>query len=131
MAPVLNVMRDLRTVGVSLLFLGCGSQELSGDAGSGAEGGDGGSGATTTGGAPGGGSGGAGVLSSEEALAMQQAEHGWGPAECPATPSGVEVGYDTGQQLAELEFLTCDGKRVSLTEVCGAKAAWIFVAHGW
>jgi thiol-disulfide isomerase/thioredoxin len=72
-----------------------------------------------------------GPASSDESLAQQQQQWGWGASVCPATPAGVSSGYGTGEQLAGLTLLSCDGSEVSLDAICGAQASWIMFAHGW
>ncbi len=52
----------------------------------------------------------------------------WGADQCPAAPPGVSVGVEVGQQLADIVLKDCDGNDVSLTELCGASALWIFAA---
>jgi hypothetical protein len=64
-------------------------------------------------------------------LARQQGDHGWGPDRCPAVPEGVEVGYDRFDQIGPLALKTCGGEDVTLADVCGADAAWLFLAHMW
>ncbi|MFO0757630.1 MAG: hypothetical protein U0359_14130 [Byssovorax sp.] len=54
----------------------------------------------------------------------------WGADQCPATPPGATVGVETGQQLAPITVLDCDGNPASLDELCGASALWIFAASG-
>lgn len=52
----------------------------------------------------------------------------WGEAQCAT--GGPKVGFDVGQRLGDLPIQDCDtGDVRSIAEVCGAKAAWIFVAH--
>ena len=43
----------------------------------------------------------------------------------------MAVGYDKGNQLDALTLKDCEGNDVSLSEVCGAHAAWLFFAHAW
>ncbi|MCO4763647.1 MAG: redoxin domain-containing protein [Myxococcales bacterium] len=53
---------------------------------------------------------------------------GWGPEKCQKAGSGT--GFGIGQQLGSLSLKDCDtGKSRAITEVCGAKATWLFVAH--
>jgi hypothetical protein len=54
-----------------------------------------------------------------------------GPHLCPAPDAGVAVGFDVGDRLGALTVLDCDGNEVSLDAFCGARALWIFAAHGW
>jgi hypothetical protein len=54
----------------------------------------------------------------------------WGAPQCPAPPEGVSVGKEIGQQLEDVVVKDCDGNDVSLTELCGASALWIFAASG-
>jgi hypothetical protein len=56
------------------------------------------------------------------------ADGSWGPEHCPAA---ANVGYEVGQQLPDITVKDCDGADVSLAELCGASALWIFAAHGW
>ena len=52
----------------------------------------------------------------------------WGAAQCAT--GGPAVGFAVGQRLGDLPIQDCDtGEVRSISEVCGAKAAWIFVAH--
>jgi hypothetical protein len=93
-----------------------------GDTGGAGGGGQGGAGGAGQGGAgQGGGSGGAGGGSAGV----------WGPDKCPETPAGAKVGFEVGDQLADIVVKTCDGVDVSLTELCGADALFIFASHGW
>ncbi len=55
----------------------------------------------------------------------------WGPDQCPATPPGVAVGFDIGDQLGDIVVKDCDGNDVSLTTFCGASALFVFGAFGW
>jgi AhpC/TSA family protein len=56
---------------------------------------------------------------------------GLGPAYCSDPPAGVVVGFEVGDQLADIVVKDCEGNDYSLTELCGAKALHIFAAHGW
>lgn len=67
-------------------------------------------------------------LSTNEALAELQAEHGWGQGVCE-TPTNA--GYQVGDQLDDLVFKACDGTAFDVRELCGADAVWISVAHAW
>lgn len=69
--------------------------------------------------------------SSGDALAEQQQTQGWGPAQCPAPPDGVSVGYGVGEQIAALELFDCAGEPVELTAFCGAEVLWLSFAHMW
>lgn len=71
------------------------------------------------------------ALTTAEALAEQQADFGWGTAECPPLPAGVAVGFLRGDQLGELVLRDCEGNDFDLREVCGARAVWMSFAHGW
>lgn len=55
----------------------------------------------------------------------------WGPDECPATPAGVQVGFEVGDQMPSLIVYDCDGNQTTLDELCGAEAFFLFAAHGW
>jgi len=68
---------------------------------------------------------------SAQALCEQQNEWGWGTNQCPAAPEGVTVGVGTGDQLEDIMLKDCEGNPVSLSEVCGADATWLFFAHAW
>jgi len=103
-----------------------GSAMSSGNSSSSGAGGSGGAGQGSAGGeAGGGGSGGAGGAGQGGGSAA------WGPEECPAPPQDAKVGFDVGDQLADIVVKSCDGEDVSLTELCGADALFIFAAHGW
>jgi thiol-disulfide isomerase/thioredoxin len=53
---------------------------------------------------------------------------GWGVDQC-AAPAG-NVGFEVGDSLGALEVRACDsGAVVSVDELCGAQATWLFVAH--
>lgn len=54
-----------------------------------------------------------------------------GPDECPATPDGVQVGFEVGDQMPSLIVYDCDGNQTTLDELCGAEAFFLFAAHGW
>lgn len=82
-----------------------------------------GGGGATTGAAGGGGLGGGGGSGGQDP--------GWGPDQCPATPPGVGVGLEVGDQLADIVVKTCAGEDVSLTQFCGANGLFIFASHGW
>jgi hypothetical protein len=55
----------------------------------------------------------------------------WGADQCPATPPGVKVGFDVGDQMGDIVVKDCDGNDVSLTALCGASALFVFAAYGW
>lgn len=57
----------------------------------------------------------------------------WGQSQCAAAtpPAGAVVGLETGNQLGAVVLKDCDGNDFPLTKICGASAAWVFVAHGW
>ncbi|MBI3204569.1 MAG: redoxin domain-containing protein [Myxococcales bacterium] len=125
---------------LGVLSLGCsgsqGSEANAGSSGSGS-GGAGGSvgatggatsgGATSSGGA-GGVAGAAGSLGSGGASNGGKGGADWGPSACPAPTTGV--GYSVGDTLGDLTVVDCDtGAPRSLSEVCGAAATWVFVAH--
>ncbi len=53
---------------------------------------------------------------------------GWGAAECAAPTSAV--GFDVGDTIGDLGVKDCEtGAPVSIDELCGASATWIFAAH--
>jgi hypothetical protein len=54
----------------------------------------------------------------------------WGADQCPPAPPGVSVGVEIGQQLGAIVVKDCDGNEVTLDELCGASALWIFAASG-
>ena len=101
-------------------MMAAGSSSSSG-AGGGAGSGGGGGQAGGGGEGGGGGSGGAG----------QGGSSAWGSEKCPAPPQGTEMGFDVGDQLADIVVKSCEGDDVSLTTFCGADALFIFAAHGW
>jgi hypothetical protein len=115
-------------------LVGCGDETTS--AGTAAStSGSGGSSASTAGaggagsggetGAGGAGEGGSGMGGSGGSAAV------WGPEKCPAPSTGVSVGFDEGQQLADIVVKDCNDNDVSLEQFCGADALFIFAAHGW
>lgn len=55
----------------------------------------------------------------------------WSEANCPAPPSGVNVGPKIGDYLANLSVKSCEDEDIPLDRFCGARGQWIFVAHGW
>lgn len=101
---------------------GSSSSASASGSGSSSGGGGGGQGGASTSGA--GGAGG-GVTGSGGGSAV------WGPSQCPAPPAGVNVGFNVGDQLADVIVKDCDGNDVSLQSYCGADALFIFAAHGW
>ncbi len=107
--------------GGSAASTGSGAAGGAGGTGAGGEAtaGTGGSGSTTTTSAASTGSGGGG------------GDPGWGVDQCQSPPAGVAVGYAIGDQLPEIVVKDCDGNDVSLKELCGASALWIFAAYGW
>jgi hypothetical protein len=88
-------------------------------------GGTGGTGGAGQGGAGGAGQGGGGAGQGGAGGSASA----WGPDQCPAP--GPNVGYEIGDQLADIVVKTCDGADYSLTELCGANGLFIFAAHGW
>jgi thiol-disulfide isomerase/thioredoxin len=53
--------------------------------------------------------------------------NGWGSTQCPAA---ADAGFEVGQALGSLVVNDCDtGEQVTLDELCGASATWIFTAH--
>jgi hypothetical protein len=56
---------------------------------------------------------------------------GLGPEYCPAPDPGITEGFDIGERLAGVTVKDCSGNDVGLDAFCGAKALWIFAAHGW
>lgn len=112
-----------RTVLAAALAIGCGG---GGDGDAPAEGSsDGGAGTGAAGGAIGGGSGGSGGEAGGAGASL-------GAEQCPDPGAGAApVGVEIGDQLPSFTVKACDGTDVSLDELCGAKALWIFAAHGW
>jgi hypothetical protein len=107
-----------------------GSQASGGSTGGGAVGGS--SGGGSTGGAAGslgsGGAGNGGAGSGGAGNGGKGGTDGWGPSACPAPTTNV--GYTVGDTLGDLVVVDCDtGAPRSLSEVCGADATWVFVAH--
>lgn len=98
-----------------------GSGGSAGSAGSGGSGGSGGSAGSAGSTGSGGGVGSGGSLGSG-------GNGGWGPSACPAPTT--KLGYSVGDTLGDVVVVDCDtGAPRSLEEVCGASAAWVFVAH--
>lgn len=53
---------------------------------------------------------------------------GWGAEHCPT--GGPAEGFAVGQPIGDLVVEDCEtGAKASIDEVCGASAAWVFVAH--
>ena len=67
----------------------------------------------------------------DDPLHEQQSQKGWGAQHCPAPPPEIAVGYQQFQQLGEIPLKTCNGDNVTLADVCGADAAWLYFVHMW
>lgn len=65
------------------------------------------------------------------ALEQQQGQYGWGPERCAAPPAGTSVGYARLDQMGPLSLKSCGGATVTLSDVCGADATWLYFVHMW
>lgn len=116
-------MRTFALLLPALLLPACTDTTAGSDTGADGGGGSGGAGVTTSVGATGTGQGGA------SATSTTGAGPALGPELCP--DPAVSVGFDVGQQLADIVVKDCAGNDVSLDTLCGASALWIFAAQGW
>ncbi len=138
-------MNRASLAGLALLVVACSSENGTPDpetttsssssastssGGGGSGGGGGGSGGGGSGGG-GGGSGGGGSGGGGSGGGSSSGSGGGNAAVCPEAPSGVDVGFDVGDQLADVVVKDCEGQDYALTELCGKKGLHVFAAHGW
>lgn len=64
----------------------------------------------------------------EEDAEEESGPQEWGPTLCVDTE---EKGYEIGEILANMQFLSCDGDAFGTQELCGASATWLFIVHAW
>jgi len=55
----------------------------------------------------------------------------WTQKTCTKPGFGLWTGTKLGNLLQDMTLLTCDNKTVKFSDFCGAKAIWLFFAHGW
>ena len=54
-----------------------------------------------------------------------------GYSETPVCPPVGPFGYDVGETLTNIILSDCEGRQVSLHDLCGANGGLIFNFYGW